>query len=238
MSLSKEKGKRLKEARTDAHLTQPQLGKMAGYTPQFISAMENGKKNLSFEAAHNFAKILHVQPEWLLAESDFKTLQDKSSHLNTSYRLENGIVAMHLRDWGCFTVSYDEDEDKFIIVPNDKDWIELFYKGFDLEDERPLICTSKELEKFEKELVYIQTQLYTAFLRVCDRGTQKDREIATDLQQKRESWLSKITSNDETGNILWEKSEDPPTLREELTDVPDEALRKNELQEIKILLEK
>lgn len=238
MSLNPEKGKRLKEARENAHLTQAQLGKIVGYTPQFISALENGKKNLSFEAAHHFSKALNVRPEWLLAEDDFKTLRDRSSHLNSSYRLENGIAAMHLRDWGCFTVGYNENEDKFIIVPNDKDWIEVFYKGFDLEDERPLICTSKELEKFEKELVYIQAQLYTAFLRVCDRGTEKDKKIATDLQQERELWLSKIMSENVSQNILWEKSEKPPTLREQLTDVPKEALRKNELQEIKILLDK
>lgn len=238
MSLNQEKGKRLKEARKDAHLTQHQLGKMAGYTPQFISAMENGRKNLSFEAAHNFSKILDVRPEWLIAEDDFKTLRDKTSHLNISYRLENGIVATHLRNWGCFTVGYNEVEDRFIITPNDKDWIELFYKGFDSTDERPLICTSKELEKFEKELVYLQTQLYTTFLRVCDRGTEKDREIAADLQQKRELWISKITSEEAVKNALRGESENPPTLREESIDNPEEALRKNELQEIKILLGK
>lgn len=70
--LNKKRGLRLKECRTNAHLTQHDLSDSSNFSKQHISYIECGKRSMSYEAAVIFSKILGVNKEYLLCESDYK----------------------------------------------------------------------------------------------------------------------------------------------------------------------
>lgn len=59
-------GKRLKELRNNAHLTQKQLGDMIGLSKTVISYYELGSRAPSPEVLIKLAKILHVTTDYLL----------------------------------------------------------------------------------------------------------------------------------------------------------------------------
>ncbi len=71
--LNKEHGKRLRECLIDAGMTQKELAEKANYTPQFISNVIKGKRNMSLQSAEIFAEILHVQAGYLLGTDVIKT---------------------------------------------------------------------------------------------------------------------------------------------------------------------
>ena len=64
--LNKEHGERLKECLDDAGMTQKELAEKANCTPQFISNVIKGKRNMSFQTAEIFAEILQVRSGYLL----------------------------------------------------------------------------------------------------------------------------------------------------------------------------
>ncbi len=57
-------GDRVREARRDAKLTQPQLGRMAGLSQTTISDTERGRNSGSSEVTA-LARALRVSPDWL-----------------------------------------------------------------------------------------------------------------------------------------------------------------------------
>lgn len=71
--INPEQGKRLRECLNEQRFSQKELAEKSGYTPQYISNIVVGKKNMSYESASAFAKILHVKTEFLLCEIDCKT---------------------------------------------------------------------------------------------------------------------------------------------------------------------
>ena len=81
-----ESGKRIRERRLEAGLTQERLAKYANFTKQFISALENGKP-LTVATARRLAAALHVRMEYLLCEDNYKTNDElrKRQHTTTIY---------------------------------------------------------------------------------------------------------------------------------------------------------
>lgn len=71
--LNQKIGKRLKKILREANMSQKELAKATGYTPQYISSLVMGKKKLSSEAARNIAKSLSIRKEYLLCIDDYKT---------------------------------------------------------------------------------------------------------------------------------------------------------------------
>lgn len=171
MGFNESTGSRLKEARKDAHLTQAKLGEASGYTSQFISDLERGKK-LTLQAARNLSKALNVCTEWLMCESDLKTPHDKDLrrfHLLDSY--EYGNFSEFLRKNGHIVECYD---DNFIIIPDnidpDQDW--------GVEPCQPLICSDRDFQAFSDHFLFMQFAMAKSFFKTCAVGTAEDWLIA------------------------------------------------------------
>lgn len=67
--LNKIKGKRLKECR--GKMQQSVLAEKLGYTANYISMMENGDRPIDWNKAVEIAKILNVNPAYIMHQSDF-----------------------------------------------------------------------------------------------------------------------------------------------------------------------
>lgn len=61
-------GKRIKQAREIASMTQEQLSSQLGCTPQHVSALERGVKQPSLETLVNIAILLNVSADFLLQD--------------------------------------------------------------------------------------------------------------------------------------------------------------------------
>lgn len=85
MNISEIFSKKLKQCRSDKHLTQRQVAEMSGLTPATISAYEKGVKNPSFESAVLLANTLDVSLDWLCGKesvlSEPQTYADAIAYL-------------------------------------------------------------------------------------------------------------------------------------------------------------
>ena len=63
--------KRLKELREKTGMSQSELARLSGYTPQTISYYETGNRRITYEAARIFSTILHTRVEYIMGEDDF-----------------------------------------------------------------------------------------------------------------------------------------------------------------------
>lgn len=74
---------RLKEERKGQKLSQKKLGEKANVTESFISKIEAGSKNPSLEVITKLAEALEVSVDYLLGNSDHKSLdKDKSDKVS------------------------------------------------------------------------------------------------------------------------------------------------------------
>jgi transcriptional regulator with XRE-family HTH domain len=62
----KQFGKRLRELRREAGLSQEQLGFKSGLHRTYIGSIERGEQNLSIDNIHKLAKALKMSPKELL----------------------------------------------------------------------------------------------------------------------------------------------------------------------------
>ena len=72
-------GIRLKECIKDSKLTQKELAELTPYTVQHINNVANSRRSMTREAAHIFAEKLHVDEEYLLGISEYKTSEEMHS---------------------------------------------------------------------------------------------------------------------------------------------------------------
>lgn len=93
--LNPENGLRLKECIGDIGMTQKELAERANCTPQFISNVIKGKRNMSFQTAEIFAKILRVNTDYLLGTSLIK---------NNKQLAENIIASRVARNYGLLDI--------------------------------------------------------------------------------------------------------------------------------------
>lgn len=61
-------GKRIKQARETANITQEHLSSLLGCTPQHVSALERGVKQPSLETLVSIAILLNVSADFLLQD--------------------------------------------------------------------------------------------------------------------------------------------------------------------------
>ncbi len=61
----KQFGKRLRELRKKAELSQEELGFRAGIHRTYVGAIERGEQNLSIDNIHKLAKALKISPDEL-----------------------------------------------------------------------------------------------------------------------------------------------------------------------------
>ena len=90
--LNKEHGERLKECLDDAGMTQEELAEKANCTPQFISNVIKGKRNMSFQTAEIFAEILQVRSGYLLGTELTKTDKEIEKYERTSIAVRNNAI--------------------------------------------------------------------------------------------------------------------------------------------------
>jgi transcriptional regulator with XRE-family HTH domain len=58
-------GRRLRDLRTEQHLSQEELADKAGLDRTYISSCERGKRNISLENIYRLAEALNTRPEEL-----------------------------------------------------------------------------------------------------------------------------------------------------------------------------
>lgn len=75
-------GERIKELRSEAGITQLQLGKYAGCTGQVISNIERGYTRPSAEVLNKIADSLHVPSDYILGISKSKWIASNPYSLN------------------------------------------------------------------------------------------------------------------------------------------------------------
>ena len=118
--LNPEHGKRLKECIDELGITQKELAEKSGYTKQYISYIVTGKKNMSLESARIFAKILKVDEDYLLCNSDYRTFNDFWSELSSENDMAKNAALKLLKVWG---VSISEPFDKKLVGKELDDYI-------------------------------------------------------------------------------------------------------------------
>lgn len=71
-------GERLKIARKNAGMTQLELGKKLGVTPNLINQYENGVRNITYKNAERLAKTCGVSECWLVRGCELnETITDR-----------------------------------------------------------------------------------------------------------------------------------------------------------------
>lgn len=90
--LNPEHGKRLKECIDESGMTQKELAEKANCTPQFISNVIKGKRNMSFQTAEIFANILKVKTGYLLGTDAIKTDDQLTKNLILSRVFRNNAL--------------------------------------------------------------------------------------------------------------------------------------------------
>lgn len=63
-------GERIRILRQNKHLTQEQLGELAGLNPNYVGQVERGQRTPSVNAIHALAEALGVDPGFLLMSPD------------------------------------------------------------------------------------------------------------------------------------------------------------------------
>lgn len=102
-------GKRLRECRKAAGLTQQKLVEMIEALPEnngkirnekHISAIERGERALSIEYAILISKVLRINSEYLLGHSDYRTRSDKANAYFDKMHRKNICIENLIKDMG------------------------------------------------------------------------------------------------------------------------------------------
>ena len=73
------------KARIERRLTQEQLAEAAGITKKYVSGIENGKNNLSYNVLHKLVSVLQIPAKSLFYPSDDDEKEDEDK-LSLYYR--------------------------------------------------------------------------------------------------------------------------------------------------------
>lgn len=82
-------GERLRQLRTDAHLTQEEISQILNITREAYSLYETNKRQMSFESLCKVAEFYHVSTDYLLGQSSSKInyhLREEEINLLTAFR--------------------------------------------------------------------------------------------------------------------------------------------------------
>ena len=100
--LNPEHGIRLKECLDNASMKQKELAEKANCTPQFISNVIKGKRNMSFQTAEIFANILKVKPGYLLGTEIMKTDEELFKNRTLSQAIRNSVLLDVFRSFNIY----------------------------------------------------------------------------------------------------------------------------------------
>ena len=112
-------GKRLKEIRIRKKLTQEKLCELINNLPENkkersyhqISQLENGKRQISVEYAYLFSKVLDVNQNYFLLESDFETDKDRSDAICHNIIDKEQLCISLIQKMGYKIITTEEQED-------------------------------------------------------------------------------------------------------------------------------
>lgn len=188
---------RFKECLKSAGLNQKQLAKLTNYSEQHISSFATGKKSITVPAAMAFSKILKVSPEYLLCESDSKTLDEREKKEENYEKLfekySNGvlhlagykIVCKFISNWKelgldelyAKTSSPKVSSMQFLIdsitnrlIPDElRNKIQFSYEVI-APNGKGFYCTAQELSELSEELIeYVSFRMEQLEKRYCNR---------------------------------------------------------------------
>ena len=96
----KEKGKRVKEVRKLAGLSREDLANSLGYSRGLVDAIEQGRRNLTYENAERIATVCKCSVDYLLLRSDYRTstemykaMSDRSEKISLMWKVFLSRVA-------------------------------------------------------------------------------------------------------------------------------------------------
>lgn len=79
IELGKKRGERVKELIKAHNMTQEELAYKIGYTPTHLSAVLNGRRSLTVEAAQSISELFPAtRYQWIMCFDDFKTDNEKA----------------------------------------------------------------------------------------------------------------------------------------------------------------
>ena len=116
--LNIKRGQRLKECREERNLTQNELALLSHCTPQSISYIENGRRGMSRDLAHIFAQELHVDEEYILCESNFKTYKDEIRQREKNIDIIDNATYRHLSSLGYMPTFYGTMDGTSVDITN------------------------------------------------------------------------------------------------------------------------
>lgn len=189
--LNSESSIRFKECLKSAGLNQKQLAKLTNYSEQHISSFATGKKAITVPAAMAFSKILKVSPEYLLCESDSKTLDEREKKEENYEKLfdeySNGIlhlagykiVCKFISNWKELGLDdlYAKTSPKvspiqfyFYSIPDElRNKIQFSYEVI-APNGKGFYCTAQELSELSEELIeYVSFRMEQLEKRYCNR---------------------------------------------------------------------
>lgn len=92
MKYSKEIGKRLQEARKEAHYTQQQVADMLGLKQSAYARYESGIIELNYEQIRLFCNMYNIDPNFLFGYDETKgTIQNSVTYNNATHNGNNNF---------------------------------------------------------------------------------------------------------------------------------------------------
>lgn len=167
--------KRLKECRLAKGMTQKEFSEASHYSVQQICYIENGKRQMSLEAAHIFSSVLEVRTKYLLCEDNIKTEDELTSVILDSKVLER--ILCDLLACSKTYVAPESFEFKNIVKtendsPHSGQWMDVEVNNmviYDGKDHKGYICLTEDWNNLEKDIfAYIDFRI-SRFLETCDK---------------------------------------------------------------------
>ena len=197
IELNKKQGLRLKECRTNAHLTQQELSDSSNFSKQHISYIECGKRGMSYEAASTFAKILSVRKEYLLCEDDYKDdAEEQKDSLDWRCEIENTLHAF-LVQLGRYVekrATYKNLETDELIVVDDKHGFPEPPPGYHnellcRELDNNIVCEYDD-EVFSLKREDFETLIKPLYKRISETFIIHDYPAEIEIELTKEQWDS------------------------------------------------
>ena len=96
-SISKERGRRVKEARKRKKLTQGQLAEAIICSRNNLAMIERGERGLTLENAEAIASVCGVLSDWLLLRVDYPTKEELYNHFSKQFSDEMAMWDMFVK---------------------------------------------------------------------------------------------------------------------------------------------
>ena len=101
-------GERIDELIQDAGTTREQLAEQIGVTPDYLSMIVRGKRNLTVTKAQAIASFFHVRTSWLLCFDDFKFEDERTHSIIQFHQSQEDLTDELIRSHG-YSVMRSED---------------------------------------------------------------------------------------------------------------------------------